>query len=221
MSSEAPAPDALSTLAGHLSARLDADIYLFSGPVEADVVARLMDSHPFAEQRTNCVLILTTYGGSPDAAFMLARFLKRKYAGKLILYIFGACKSAGTLIAIGADEIVMGPHGELGPLDIQLAREDSLWDWNSGLDIFSALGALNTRPSGSSSTSSRSCWRGAGAAFLPGPRQTSPRTWLRSFLRPSPRRSIPCVWAPCSAQSRSHGATERSCNPPVRPLWRS
>lgn len=144
MSSEAPAPDALSALAGHLSARLDADLYLFSGPVEADAVARLMDSHPHAEQRTHCVLILTTYGGSPDAAFMLARFLKRKYAGKLILYIFGTCKSAGTLVAVGADEIVMAPHGELGPLDIQLAKEDSLWDWNSGLDIFAALSVVNT-----------------------------------------------------------------------------
>lgn len=145
MSSEAPEAEALFTMAGHVSARLDADIYLFSGPVETNAVAQLMDSHAYAEQRTNCVLILTTYGGSPDAAFMLARFLKRKYAGKLILYIFGACKSAGTLVAVGADEIVMAPHGELGPLDIQLAKEDSLLDWNSGLDIFSALGALNTQ----------------------------------------------------------------------------
>lgn len=144
MSAEVPEPDALFTLAGHVSARLDADIYLFSGPVEAGAVAQLMDSHSSAEQRTNCVLILTTYGGSPDAAFMLARFLRRKYAGKLILYIFGTCKSAGTLVAVGADEIVMAPHGELGPLDIQLAREDSLWDWNSGLDIFSALGVVST-----------------------------------------------------------------------------
>jgi len=145
MPPEAPEPDALITLIGHVSARLDTDIYLFSGPIDTAAVAKLMDAHPFAEQRTNCALILTTYGGSPDAAFMLARFLKRKYRGKFLVYIFGTCKSAGTLIAIGADEIVMAPHGELGPLDIQLAKEDSLWDRNSGLDIFAALGVLNTQ----------------------------------------------------------------------------
>jgi Serine dehydrogenase proteinase len=146
MTEEVPSPDALITLLGHVSARLDTDIYLFSGPIESATVAQLMDSYPSAAQKANCALILTTYGGSPDAAFMLARFLKRKYsAGKFFVYIFGTCKSAGTLIAIGADEIVMAPHGELGPLDIQLAKEDSLWDRSSGLDIFAALGVLNTQ----------------------------------------------------------------------------
>jgi hypothetical protein len=146
MTPDVPDPDPLLTLIGHVSSRLDADLYLLSGPLESSTVALLMDGYPLAEKRTNCALILTTYGGSPDAAFMLARFLKRKYSGgKLILYIFGTCKSAGTLIAIGADEIVMAPHGELGPLDIQLAKEDSLWDRNSGLDIFAALGVLNTQ----------------------------------------------------------------------------
>jgi hypothetical protein len=129
-----------------VATRLDADIYLFSGPVEHEPVAKALDAYRDASKRKNCVLILTTYGGSPDAAFLLARFIKRKYAdGKFLLFVFGRCKSAGTLVALGADEIVMSAHGEMGPLDIQLAKEDSLWDRNSGLDIFAALNVINSQ----------------------------------------------------------------------------
>jgi hypothetical protein len=146
MTTQAKQPDSLAVLVGQVSNRLDADIYLFSGPTEPGSVADLMDLYPAASKKKNCALILTTYGGSPDAAFMLVRFLKRKYSGgKFILYILGSCKSAGTLVALGADEIVMSPYGQMGPLDIQLAKEDSLWDRNSGLDIFAALSVINTQ----------------------------------------------------------------------------
>ena len=68
-------------------------------------------------------LILTTGGGVPDAAFMLARFLKRQYNNQLTFYIFGVCKSAGTLLALAANKIVMSDFGELGPLDLQSVKE--------------------------------------------------------------------------------------------------
>lgn len=146
MNSEIAEPDTLVTLIGQVSNRLEADIYVFTGPIEQSTVAEFLDLYPTASKKKNCVLVLTTHGGSPDAAFVLARFLKRKYAeGTFTLYLPGRCKSAGTLIALGADTIVMSPHGEMGPLDIQLAKEDSLWDRNSGLDIFAALGVINVQ----------------------------------------------------------------------------
>lgn len=121
------------------------DLYLFTGPMDGPLVATLMDLYQVAVRRKNVGLILTTYGGSPDAAFMLARFLKRKYAqGTFTVYVLGSCKSAGTLVALGADHLVMSPHGEMGPLDIQLAKEDSLSARDSGMDIFTALSVLNT-----------------------------------------------------------------------------
>jgi Serine dehydrogenase proteinase len=129
-----------------VATRLDADIYLFSGPIDHEPVTKLLDAYREASKRKNCVLILTTYGGSPDAAFLLARFIKRKYSdGQFFLFVLGRCKSAGTLVALGADEIVMSVYGEMGPLDIQLAKEDSLWDRNSGLDIFAALNVINSQ----------------------------------------------------------------------------
>ncbi|HXJ16030.1 MAG TPA: SppA protein, partial [Candidatus Polarisedimenticolia bacterium] len=94
--------------------------------------------------RRNCALILTTNGGDPDAAYIMVRFLKRTYEN-LTLYVFGYCKSAGTLLALGADEIVMGAFGELGPLDVQLSKKDEIGLRNSGLDIFMALNVVSTQ----------------------------------------------------------------------------
>jgi hypothetical protein len=74
----------------------------------------------------------------------MARCLKRQYK-KLILYIYGVCKSAGTLVSIGADEIILSDFGEFGPLDIQLGKKDELFETISGLNITQALTSLNTR----------------------------------------------------------------------------
>ena len=55
------------------------------------------------------------------------------------------CKSAGTLVAVGADEIILSDLGELGPLDVQLGKKDELFEVTSGLNITQALDTLNIR----------------------------------------------------------------------------
>lgn len=86
---------------------------------------------------------MAAYGGDPDVAFRLIRTLKRHYRS-VILSVFGLCKSAGTLIALGADKIVMGEFGEFGPLDIQTVKADEMMSRSSGLDIFKAIGVLKS-----------------------------------------------------------------------------
>jgi hypothetical protein len=120
----------------------DGDIYLFSAEVNdntADVLIQLIRSHE--DRRKNCILILTTNGGDPDAGYRIVRLIKRYYE-RLILYVYGSCKSTGTLIALGADEIVMGDFGEFGPLDIQLTRDDEMSN-TSGLSYLQSLTQLN------------------------------------------------------------------------------
>ena len=56
----------------------------------------------------------------------------------------GYCKSAGTLVALGAHELVIGDCGELGPLDVQMSKEDELGATRSGLTVLSALSTLNS-----------------------------------------------------------------------------
>jgi Serine dehydrogenase proteinase len=90
----------------------------------------------------SATLYLRTPGGSPDFAFRIARALRHSFKKKLTLVVPKQCKSAGTLIAIGATEIVIADRGELGPLDIQLAKKDELFEMGSGLDIITALGVV-------------------------------------------------------------------------------
>jgi hypothetical protein len=125
-----------------LSDEQDADVYMYSGDIDRSSVQRFLATYEGARHRANCVLVLVTFGGDPDAAYVMARFLKRAYQ-RLTVLVFGPCKSAGTLAVLGATEIVMGPFGELGPLDIQLSKEDSLASRSSGLDIFQSLSILS------------------------------------------------------------------------------
>ncbi|MGI4863640.1 MAG: SDH family Clp fold serine proteinase [Janthinobacterium lividum] len=118
----------------------DTDLYIFSAPIDhgnADFFIDLVRTHP--NKRPTCTLILTTLGGSPDDGYRMARAIQ-KYYEKFVLLLFGMCKSTGTLIALGADEIAMGDFAELGPLDIQLMEDNSQ---TSGLSYTQSLFSLH------------------------------------------------------------------------------
>jgi len=120
---------------------LDADIFLYSGDMEHEGAEAFINIIEDKRQRQNAVVVLTTYGGDADAAYIIARHIKRCYE-KFYLFVFGYCKSAGTLLALGADEIIMSHNGEFGPLDVQVAKADEIGFRNSGLDISQALESL-------------------------------------------------------------------------------
>jgi hypothetical protein len=58
---------------------------------------------------------------------------------EVVVFIPSICKSAGTLIAASAHCVICIGFGEVGPLDIQLARRDEIWGRRSGLTTRSAL----------------------------------------------------------------------------------
>jgi ClpP class serine protease len=66
-------------------------------------------------------LIVHTPGGLVLAALQIARALK-KHKAPVTVFIPHYAMSGGTLIALAADNIVMGPHAVLGPLDPQLGK---------------------------------------------------------------------------------------------------
>lgn len=70
---------------------------------------------PDAERQKIDVFMLTT-GGDTLAAFGLARLI-REFAGDVGLLAPEKCQSAGTLFALGANEIVMGKAATLTPID--------------------------------------------------------------------------------------------------------
>lgn len=129
-----------------VSEALNADMFIYTGGINRGLAAAFIHEVERAGKKPNAALVLCTTGGDPDAAYIVARILKTQYKdGKFILFVFGICKSAGTLIALGADEIVMSNRGELGPLDVQLMKSDELIFRSSGLDISQAIESLSER----------------------------------------------------------------------------
>jgi hypothetical protein len=121
-----------------------ADLFIYKGPFDLNdgfKAIRYLSDFAYSE---NLNFYLLTSGGDADAAYQMARFLQRKYK-KIILHVIANCKSAGTLLAIAANEIVMAETGELGPLDVQLIKTDHLWDRDSGLNVIEALDSLDVR----------------------------------------------------------------------------
>lgn len=62
---------------------------------------------------------LETPGGSGEAAEEIARFLHKKFEVVRFL-ICGEAKSAGTILAMSGDDIMMTDSGSLGPIDAQV-----------------------------------------------------------------------------------------------------
>jgi|SRR5882672_2596424 len=70
-------------------------------------------------------LLLHTAGGDIDAAEKLVSMIRTTIGEKkLRVLVPDFAKSAGTLMALAADKIVMGYTSELGPIDPQVTRND-------------------------------------------------------------------------------------------------
>lgn len=124
--------------------RYNADIFFVAGNLTDELGHQFVDACPPASGAQNCILLLTTHGGSMDAAYRIARRVKSGYAeGKFMLVVGGLCKSAGTLVALGADTLVMTDRAELGPLDTQVRVRDEFGEQQSGLIDNDALRYLN------------------------------------------------------------------------------
>ena len=63
-------------------------------------------------------LVLHSPGGSAEAAESIVEYLRKRF-DHVRVFIPLAAMSAATMIALSADEIVMGQHSQLGPIDPQ------------------------------------------------------------------------------------------------------
>lgn len=90
------------------------------------------------------LLVLATPGGDPHAGFRIARAIQHVYEG-FDLLVPRYCKSAGTLVALGARTLFLDDMSELGPLDIQVKKNDEVVGRNSGLDIIQAVNYLQNQ----------------------------------------------------------------------------
>lgn len=119
----------------------DADIFLYCGRIAEPLDDVFIKIAQTGHHRTNAILVLNTFGGSPDAAYRMARHLQRQYKTYTLL-VERFCKSAGTLIAIGAETLVMSNTAEIGPIDVQVLDKEEIGEYSSGLTSMQALTML-------------------------------------------------------------------------------
>lgn len=120
------------------------DVFLYNGPISRQDDLRSIEFVSANKRHDEIMLVLVTPGGSPDAAYKIGRYFQKRYEG-FSCFIPGLCKSAGTLLAVGANELVFSPYGELGPLDVQLTKSDGLLGQDSGLNISEAFRTVEGR----------------------------------------------------------------------------
>ena len=134
--------DETKRLATEIGNESESDIFLYSGMINSNGWAKLIELFSEVRQnKPNVNLLLATYGGDINVAYRIAR-LFQKYSEKFSISIPWVCKSAGTLIVLGADEIIMSDFAEIGPLDVQLRRRTELWESRSGMEAKTAFEEL-------------------------------------------------------------------------------
>jgi len=70
-----------------------------------------------AGDQTKIDVVLFSTGGDPDQAYLAGTMLQNFARERLVTVVPRLAKSAATLIACAADEIIMLPPSELGPID--------------------------------------------------------------------------------------------------------
>jgi hypothetical protein len=137
----APEPETVHSVARQLAADYKADVYLFNGAISEAMYGRVVEGLS-NKKHPNTLLVLVTLGGDANAGYRIARIFQST-CQKFTAFIPSYCKSAGTLVALGANSLIMSPFSELGPLDVQLAKMDELGERRSGLTSRSALDSLS------------------------------------------------------------------------------
>ena len=120
---------------------LGGEIIIYNGPVNEDGYGQFVQATKDVPKDKKVVLVLVTYGGSADSAYRIARYAQSFFTDFIVI-VPSMCKSAGTLIALGASTIYMSPFGELGPLDVQVFKADEIFERRSGLLSKSAVWSL-------------------------------------------------------------------------------
>lgn len=133
---------ALVPLADDVAAERDADVYFYLGDLRYEQDEIVFETLCKSRRAKKVWLILVTLGGDPHVAYRIARFMRRAYEHVSVV-VSGECKSAGTLLAIAASELVMADLGELGPLDVQMEKKGEIYEVSSGLIVQSSLRFLN------------------------------------------------------------------------------
>ncbi len=97
--------------AGRTGSYADIDDDVADALLLACVAGHIRKDQPIA-------LLIDSDGGTGRGAYRIASIL-REHCGGFIALVPRRAKSAATLLALGADQVLLGRHAELGPIDAQ------------------------------------------------------------------------------------------------------
>lgn len=93
-----------------------------SGQMSPDVIPELaLQLSKIPKAKKSIDILVVSNGGDPTVAWRVISMLRERFDAVSVLLPFVAY-SAATLLALGADEIVMHPFSNLGPVDPQLTH---------------------------------------------------------------------------------------------------
>jgi hypothetical protein len=110
-----PLPD-VSGLIEELQQRRGRPVVFFHCPLTDDTVPILYGCLKRAGHLDGLDLVLSTVGGSITTTRQIA-MLVREFTDHLSILVPYRARSAGTLLCLSADQLVLGPLAELGPID--------------------------------------------------------------------------------------------------------
>lgn len=91
-------------------------VIAFLAPIDDDTVPVLYQALLTTGPVEHLDLLLSTMGGTVTTARRIAMLL-REHTGRLTILVPHRARSAGTLLCLGADDLVLGPMAELSPVD--------------------------------------------------------------------------------------------------------
>lgn len=96
-----------------------ANLVSFIDGIYPDCLVTLEDVLYDCDPSEELHVLLASPGGDGETALKLIR-LMHSHCSRLTILVPDMAKSAATIICLGADEILMGPAGDLGPIDPQM-----------------------------------------------------------------------------------------------------
>lgn len=131
----------LHALATDLEKKVDGDVLALVGPLFPGidgVVRNAAESFPEKERRKKLAVVLSTGGGVVETVERIVTAL-RHYWAEVVFIVPDKAMSAGTVLALSGDELLMDYFSVLGPIDPQVPRNDRLVPALSYLTQFERL----------------------------------------------------------------------------------
>src|SRR5262249_4484128 len=87
----------------------------------SDALPYLIDQLDLLPGGTESIdFFIASFGGDPMVAWRIMSLIRQRELKRVSVLVPQSAYSAATLLALGADEIVMHPNSHLGPIDMQI-----------------------------------------------------------------------------------------------------